>query len=319
MQKEWSSFRITLLLYIIVLILPFSFYFVYASFKTMQQDTKIVRQSSWLSGSMNHLSVDPSNKSNQQTIKDIDKTLNEISLWAKKNNDSKLYIGTESLSKDFSKVNTCWNSYKDAISSPNATPCYDLTENLALIIEKMVYLKQNKLINMFYLSLTLAMILLLLVIYFVRIYIHKQMKKHAIHDHETKLFNKKYFLSQLKTSCARSVRYKYPLSMASLHIANFGKEDHSYDKKTKEQMLRMFGGLINSIVRESDVACRYEDGQFFILLPDTEEKGAMVLKERILKTIESHDFGVTPKPEFEVAVTHFDQKETAEAFIERIL
>ncbi len=298
MQKIQSSFKITLLLYIIVLILPFSFYFVYSSFQTMQEDTKIVRQSSWLAGALGHQG------------KDIDTALQNISLWADKNNATELYIGAQSLSKDLAGVKKC---------IAEGGQCYKLADSMALNIEKMVYLKQNKLINMFYLSLTLAMILLLLVVYLVRIYIHQQIKKHAIHDHETKLFNKKYFMAELKTSCARSVRYKYPLSMASLHIANFGKEDHSYDKKTKEQMLRMFGGLINSIVRESDVACRYEDGQFFILLPDTEEKGAMVLKERILKTIESHDFGVTPKPEFEVAVTHFDQKETAEAFIERML
>ncbi len=65
MQKEWSSFRITLLLYLVVFILPFSFYYVYTSFQTMQQDTKIVRQSTWSSRSHGHIT----NKNDQKTKK----------------------------------------------------------------------------------------------------------------------------------------------------------------------------------------------------------------------------------------------------------
>ncbi len=62
MQKEWSSFRITLVLYFVVLLLSFSFYFVYTSFKTMQNDTKIVRQSSWTAGAIEHLTATQSSQ-----------------------------------------------------------------------------------------------------------------------------------------------------------------------------------------------------------------------------------------------------------------
>ena len=315
MQKEWSSFRITLLLYLVVLILPFSFYFVYSSFKTMQNDTRIVRQSSWLSGSMNNLAIDPANKNNQQTIKAIDQALNEIFIWTKKNSDSKLYIGTESISKDFSQSNACWNSYKNDLSSQQAVQCYNVTENMAVIIEKMVYLKQKKIINIFYISLALAMIFTLLMIYLVRVYIHRQMKKHAIHDHETKLFNKKYFLSELKTSCARSQRYQYPLSMLSISIDNFEK----YDKETKKHMLQAFGGLLISLSRESDVACRYDDNHFMILLPDQKEEGLSICHQRIQEALEKHDFQTTPKPEFTFSDTHYDNKESDAEFLKRSL
>ena len=64
MPKEWSSFRITLVLYVVVLLLPFSFYFVYTSFQTMQNDTTTVRQSSWTAGAMQSLVITQTDQQN---------------------------------------------------------------------------------------------------------------------------------------------------------------------------------------------------------------------------------------------------------------
>ena len=321
MQKEWSSFRITLVLYLVVLILPFSFYFVYTSFQTMQNDTRIVRQSSWTAGAMGHLAL---KQNDQKTVVHIDKALHEISLWVTQNNDSKLYIGTQTLSQDFSQLNSCWTVYKESYLKDNNTAikqhslqCYELTDSMAIIIEKMVYLKQNKMINIFYFSLTTAMILILLVIYMVRIYIHQQMKKHAIHDYETKLFNKKYFCAELKTSCARAARNNSPLSMLSISIDDFGKGSKRYDKKTKEHILNILGGLITSLTRTSDVACRYDENHFSILLPDTPEENALILEKRVREALEKHDFGAIPELNFKFATAHLNDKESPEVFIAR--
>ncbi len=317
MQKEWSSFRITLILYLVVLILPFSFYFVYTSFQTMQNDTRIVRQSSWTAGAMAHLAVNPND---QQTITGIDEALQEISLWVAQNNDSKLYIGSQTLSQDLSQVDTCWSAYKESYTknasavAQHSYQCYALTDALAIIIEKMVYLKQKKIINVFYLSLALAMILALLMIYLVRAYIHQQMKKHAIYDHETKLFNKKYFCAELKTSCARAVRNNAPLSLLTISIDDFGKESKQYSQKMQAYILKIFGGLITSVVRESDVACRYDENHVSILLPDTSEENALVLEKRIRETLDKHDFSVIPELKFKFATAHLNYKESAEAF-----
>ena len=315
MQKEWSSFRITLLLYLVVLILPFSFYFVYTSFKTMQSDTRVVRQSSWVSGSMNNLAIDPAGKNNQQAIKAIDQALNEISLWTIKNNDSKLYIGAESISKDFSHVKTCWNSYKNDLSSQQAIQCYNVTENLAVIIEKMVYLRQNKIINIFYVSLTLAMIFLLLVIYLIRVYIHIQMKKHAIHDHETKLFNKKYFLAELHSTFSRAQRHENPLSLIFISLNEFS--DKTYDKKTKRKLMQELGEVFNHVTRISDISCKYDENHFAILAPLTDRESAHILEGRLEKALKDHDFKVTPEIKFSFVTTEANTNETKEGFIER--
>ena len=325
MQKEWSSFRLTLLLYALVLIIPLTFYFLHTSFNTAQDDTKVIRQIGWLEGVSESLAIAPSHQFDQQMVKNIDDTLQKISVWVTQNNDSEFYIGGQTLSKDLSDVTSCWTLYKQKLSEhSNATvikeqssKCMDIVKNLTIIIENMVYLKQDKLINMFYWNLAAAMFLSLLMIYMVRSYIHIQMKKHAIHDHETKLFNKKYFMSQLKTSCARSVRNKYPLSMLSISINDFEKGSKIYDEKTKEHILKVLGGLITSLTRTSDTACRYDEDHFSILLPDTEEENALILEKRVREVFEKHDFMATPELKFKFSTTHFNDEETPEAFVTR--
>lgn len=322
MPKEWSSFRITLLLYILVLILPLSFYFVYTSFTTMQNDTKIVRQVSWTAGAMEHLAA----KQTDQQVQHIDKALQDISLWVTKNSDSKLYIGEQTLSKDLLEVNACWNAYKKNLATQNTTliqqhslQCYEVTEKLALIVEKMVYLKPKKMIDLFYASLTLAMILILSVIYMIRIYIHTQMIKHAIHDHDTKLFNKKYFMTELKTTCSRSARHNYPLSMLLVSIDDFEKENKTYNNRTKRNTLKIFGILMHELVRDGDTAYHYNENHFFILLPFTEQENALLLEERIRQAFEKDNWMRSKKIVFRFRTTEFDKKESEEAFITRTL
>ncbi len=324
-QKEWSAFRLTLLLYSIVLIIPLTFYFLHTSFNTAQDDTKVIRQVGWLEGVSESLAIAPSPQFNQQMVKNVDDTIQKISIWVTQNNDSEFYIGGKTLSKDLSDVTSCWTLYKQKLSehssatviNGHSTKCMDTVKNLTIIIENMVYLKQDKLINMFYWNLAVAMFLSLLMIYMVRSYIQNQMKKHAIHDHETKLFNKKYFLSQLETSCARSVRNKSPLSVLSISIDDFGKGSNIYDEKTKEHILGMLGGLITSLTRTSDTACRYDEDHFSILLPDTKEESALILERRVREVFEKHDFMAKPELKFKFSTTQFNNEETSEAFITR--
>lgn len=326
MPKEWSSFRITLLLYILVLILPLSFYFVYSSFKTIQNDTKIVHQTGWTGGAIEYLALNPERQNSQRMITDIDNTLQDISQWVIQNDKSNLYIGTASLSQDFAQVNTCWSDYKQILSQQDTVAikerslqCWEKTDSLAIIVEKMVYLKQNKMINLFYFALAIAMLLTLLVIYMVRIYIHKQMIKHAIHDHETKLFNKKYFLTELKSTCARSVRHNYPLSILHISIDNFKNENKTYNQRTKKLTLKIFGTLLTSLVRTSDIVCRYNENHFFILLPFTEKENASILEDHVRQALQKDDWMRAKKITFNFTVTEFDKKETEEVFIKRTL
>ena len=292
----------------------------------MQKDTKILQLVSWTAGAIENLAINPSDQDNKQLIIKVDKTLQDISIWVTQNDNSEYYIGVTQLSEDFATEQSCWNTYKEKLSQTNqdtirqySLHCYDITENLAIIIEKMVYLKQNKIINMFYLSLTVAMILLLLVIYFIRTYIHLQMKKHAIHDHETTLFNHKYFSSELKSSCARAIRHKYPLSIMQIEIEGFEKGSTQYDKHAKLDILKAFGTLMYSLVRDGDLPSRYDENHFLILLPYTNEENALLFEKRIRQAMMQDDCIISENIKLNFTLTEFDKEETKEEFVKRAL
>ena len=305
-------YKISTLLYIIVLIIPLGFYSTYSSFDTIREDSTVLQQTGWMQGTLPFISETNTPLSNL-TVEQVENVLQKYAIWIEKNKNSKHYIGTQTLQKDFQDVQTCWSSIKQQQHSLTPT-CETQFKSLSVTIQEMVKSKQKNTVNFFYISLSITMLVILFCIYSLRVYMQYQMKKHAIYDHETKLFNKTYFCTELKTSCARAIRNNAPLSLLTISIDDFGKESKQYSQKLQAYILKIFGGLITSVVRESDVACRYDENHVSILLPDTSEENALVLEKRIRETLDKHDFSVIPELKFKFATAHLNYKESAEAF-----
>ncbi len=86
MYKEWESFRITLVLYGIIFILPFTFYFVQNSFETMREDTKTVRQTTWMEAAVQSIALTPGINETSLVVSKIDHKLQQTDVWIKKIN-----------------------------------------------------------------------------------------------------------------------------------------------------------------------------------------------------------------------------------------
>ena len=322
MKNTNKSFKTTLLLYIVILLLPFAFYFVNSSFKEIQSDTKVIQQIGWIDGAISRLALNLSEENNQKTIKKIDKTLKEIGVWVKKNQNSQFYIGTNSLLKDFFTIQSRWESFQTnsnnvgiATVKNNIYSHWKLIGNFSITLEKMVYLKQNQIINMFYLTLIVVMILMLLSIYFIRSYIDVQIGKESIYDMESKLYNQKYLFAELTSTCARASRYEYPLSLVSIAIENL--DTNKYKTKDRKHILEIIGGVITATIRTSDVACRYDNNHIVIMLPFTELESSFILEERIKTLFETQDFMVNKRPSFKFSTIQFNGEESSTECLQR--
>ena len=317
MQHDWSSYRITLLLYLGVLILPFSFYITYSAMQDVSSGITIIRQLSQTGGEMLAFEQTEEVKNRTKIKGQIDKDLEQLSPWFQSDSIQEFYVGGRTMKEDYGRLLSCWVTLTNDPQDKTAQECWRVVKSLSFTVDKMLLLKQDRVKNIFYINVLLAMTFLLLMIMIVRSYVHSQLAKNSIYDLPTKLFNKKYFLAELKGSCDRSVRYKHPLSMLSIEILDLEKGNKTYDKETKKHILKMFGGLVASLTRGSDVACRCNDNLFSVILPDTQEEGAMILEKRVRQTLEDHNFGAYQDVQFKVATTQFDDKETPEAFIKR--
>ena len=126
-------------------------------------------------------------------------------------------------------------------------------------------------------------------------------------------------MSELKISCSRSIRHNYPLSLLHISINDFEKNNKTYSQKVKTNTLKVFGNLIHSLVRDGDIPCRYDENDFLILLPFTEEHNAVTLEERIKEAIKEDAWLVSKQILFKFNIREFDKNESEKALIERTL
>ncbi len=110
-------------------------------------------------------------------------------------------------------------------------------------------------------------------------------------DKLTGLYTQKYFEERLKEELARSRRYKRPLTLLMFEIdyEHFMPE-YNVRWAMVYTILKQFGSLLLSQLRNVDIAGRYGGEMFTIMLPETPLEGGKTAAERIRKVVEEHSF-----------------------------
>jgi diguanylate cyclase (GGDEF)-like protein len=117
-----------------------------------------------------------------------------------------------------------------------------------------------------------------------------ELKKLAITDFLTGVYNVRYFYHRLSDEFSRAQRYDTPLSCIMFDIDFFKRINDNYGHRTGDMVLREFATLAKKVVRSSDVLARYGGEEFIILLPHTTPKGAHAEAVRLSNKIKKHRF-----------------------------
>lgn len=155
-----------------------------------------------------------------------------------------------------------------------------------------------------------------------RLQMLEKLKKLSITDGLTKLFNSRYFYSQLKSEIGRSNRYKHPLSLLLLDIDHFKDYNDSYGHLEGDKVLIALGQVIGRVLRKMDSAYRYGGEEFTVILPETDGGEAETVAERLRKTVAAESFRPVPEGEavgitVSIGVTEYLPKEDDTAFVQR--
>jgi len=109
----------------------------------------------------------------------------------------------------------------------------------------------------------------------------------SITDSLTGIYNRGYINQRLPQEINRSARYGRELSLLMCDIDHFKTVNDTYGHLSGDIVLKGFvRSLTGSIRRQVDWAGRYGGEEFLVVLPETGLEGAMVLAERIRKTVE---------------------------------
>ncbi|MEN8212292.1 MAG: response regulator PleD [Thermodesulfobacteriota bacterium] len=109
-------------------------------------------------------------------------------------------------------------------------------------------------------------------------------------DHLTKLFNRACFEQEIESETLRAKRYETELSILIVDFDKFKQINQIHGYNTGDVILTTSAALIQGMVRNSDIVCRYGGKEFGIILPNTGLNGAKILAQRIRKRIADHEF-----------------------------
>lgn len=111
----------------------------------------------------------------------------------------------------------------------------------------------------------------------------------AITDDLTSLYNHRYFVQRLMHEVKRARRYRQPLSLLMLDIDHFKKYNDQHGHIKGNEVLKRVAALLVRESRDSDIAVRYGGEEFSIILPQTTNKDAISLAERLREQVEKEE------------------------------
>ncbi|WP_006717200.1 GGDEF domain-containing protein [Desulfitobacterium metallireducens] len=125
----------------------------------------------------------------------------------------------------------------------------------------------------------------------------KSLALNATMDPLTGLGNKGlfyYFLKYQIQKCKKGTQLKEPnylFSLAMIDIDNFKALNDTYGHLAGDSVLKNIARIFERNVRSSDAIIRWGGEEFAIVLPGTEDEGALVFLERIREIIANYNFG----------------------------
>lgn len=118
----------------------------------------------------------------------------------------------------------------------------------------------------------------------------QEILRYATTDGLTGLNNYRVFIQRLKEEVERSKRYSRDISLLMVDIDHFKSFNDIYGHQTGNNALRDIAKLIFEHLRTTDFAARYGGEEFAVILPETAGSQALIVAERLRKSISRHEF-----------------------------
>lgn len=115
----------------------------------------------------------------------------------------------------------------------------------------------------------------------------------ALTDPLTGLYNRRYLMVHMDKLLKRSIESHKPLTVLLFDIDFFKKVNDSYGHNVGDEVLKEFGERIHKNLRSFDLVARLGGEEFVAILPDVHKERAMVICERLRRSICENPFDVT--------------------------
>jgi diguanylate cyclase (GGDEF)-like protein len=138
-----------------------------------------------------------------------------------------------------------------------------------------------------------------------RLLMYEQMKRLAITDDLTGLWNRRHFMQHLQDEIDRGRRYDQPFSLVMIDIDHFKQINDAHGHPVGDRVLADMGRLLRKLGRASDLIARYGGEEFVILMPMADAEHAVMAAERLRGMICEHIFPRRKKLTVSIGVASF--------------
>ena len=118
--------------------------------------------------------------------------------------------------------------------------------------------------------------------------LEKQISYLSQRDLMTGLYNRQYFMDQLKESIALATQGRENRSVIHIVVDRFDQLKESFGISGSDLILADFGKLLDQTLPEGDIACRFEGNRFTVLSHTWEAKALGDLMDNLLNTFSNH-------------------------------
>lgn len=112
----------------------------------------------------------------------------------------------------------------------------------------------------------------------------------SITDPLTGIYNRRYFDHALMEEYARAFRQRRPLGVLIVDVDHFKNINDHYGHLIGDEVLKLLASLLKKELRRStDLVARYGGEEFVVVLPETDQAGAVQVAERIRQDVMTLD------------------------------
>jgi diguanylate cyclase (GGDEF)-like protein len=123
-----------------------------------------------------------------------------------------------------------------------------------------------------------------------RDYSNETLLRFAFTDFLTGLKTRGFFEQQLELELARAERRGTPVAVVMIDIDHFKRLNDTHGHQAGDIVLRDLASILTRDLREIDTAARYGGEEFILLLPETDLQGAILVAQRLRRSVEQANF-----------------------------
>lgn len=118
------------------------------------------------------------------------------------------------------------------------------------------------------------------------------LRKEALTDSKTGLWNARHFAQLFTSEMKRSIRFNRPLALIMADLDLLRNINNTYGHLAGDAVLEGIGKIIKATIREYDIAGRFGGEEFCIVLPELLPGEATAIAERLREAVANTEFKV---------------------------